>query len=325
MRAHVPVYPRPCGGALIRSSRVIGSGGLSPPVRGSRHGEGQRERHAGSIPARAGEPLARYVPWVLRGVYPRPCGGAVWQGHGITRWSGLSPPVRGSRRGGGDDHQLLRSIPARAGEPPPRVTERPVLAVYPRPCGGATRAGIIMRSLGGLSPPVRGAHLDNVRLVNDRGLSPPVRGSREHIGHEPRQLRSIPARAGEPWYVSIATASAAVYPRPCGGAGIARPFRGVGDGLSPPVRGSPSTVSFMSTPLRSIPARAGEPRPSARGLAGREVYPRPCGGAFLEPRIRTLIQVYPRPCGGAIGRARSTLHEWGLSPPVRGSPWRDAD
>ena len=68
----VPVYPRPCGGALVsRTGRRPRGSGLSPPVRGS-------------------PPLA-IIPH-HRGkvrVYPRPCGGAI-----VSPWSTLSAHTR---------------------------------------------------------------------------------------------------------------------------------------------------------------------------------------------------------------------------------------
>ncbi len=57
-------------------------------------------------------------------------------------------------------------------------------------------------------------------------------------------------------------------------------------------------------PGRSIPARAGEPRPRPTAARRSAVYPRPCGG--------TTVATW---CGSFFG---------GLSPPVRGNPggWR---
>ena len=52
------VYPRPCGGASLRSSAPSIFAGLSPPVRGSQVRLAQVRPAQGSIPARAGEPRA---------------------------------------------------------------------------------------------------------------------------------------------------------------------------------------------------------------------------------------------------------------------------
>ena len=53
------VYPRPCGGAVILLRHGQPSGGLSPPMRGSRHGVGHDRLGVGSIPAHAGEPPSK--------------------------------------------------------------------------------------------------------------------------------------------------------------------------------------------------------------------------------------------------------------------------
>ncbi len=71
------------------------------------------------------------------------------------------------------------------------------------------------------------------------------------------------------------------------------------DGLSPRVRGNHSTSAGMSSSIRSIPARAGEPtRRRRRGRPDR---------------------VYPRACGGTLQVAALTQQRGGLSPRVRGN------
>ena len=52
-----PVYPRACGGTLTPRNRAQYEHGLSPRVRGNRDGIMLDDGVAGSIPARAGEPL----------------------------------------------------------------------------------------------------------------------------------------------------------------------------------------------------------------------------------------------------------------------------
>ena len=53
------VYPRVCGGTYPFGGESIGTGGLSPRVRGN-HAQVTAERdHKGSIPACAGEPIRR--------------------------------------------------------------------------------------------------------------------------------------------------------------------------------------------------------------------------------------------------------------------------
>ena len=117
------------------SSSLRGSdSGLSPPVRGSHRQGFAAVRGHGSIPARAGEPGSATWRSLVFAVYPRPCGGAVFQQGGQDLSYGLSPPVRGSQAIADATTTNFRSIPARAGEPP--LTAKVLL-------------------IEGLSPPVR--------------------------------------------------------------------------------------------------------------------------------------------------------------------------
>ncbi len=111
------VYPRVCGGAVnVRLPGQPGKG-LSPRVRGSPSGLDQPSVYVRSIPACAGEPQAPSASRSLKGVYPRVCGGAFGSDSGIHRSSGLSPRVRGSPHRSRVFANLVRSIPACAGEP----------------------------------------------------------------------------------------------------------------------------------------------------------------------------------------------------------------
>ena len=176
---------------------------------------------------------------------------------GIALLGGLSPRVRGSRRRRLPSRLRLRSIPACAGEPPPRGIPGPWQRVYPRVCGGASAAGPASTLVEGLSPRVRGSPSYQPQLHHRNG--------------------SIPACAGEPRIAGLPTAAGRVYPRVCGGAH--------------------ATKRLDSQCLRSIPACAGEPYARLRTLDHVRVYPRVCGGAFstaastwlvmgLSPRVR---------------------------------------
>ena len=256
---------------------------------------------------------------------------------------GLSPRVRGNLLHLGGILLRLRSIPARAGEPPSSPCSSPPPSVYPRACGGTMSSRRSSMSPSGLSPRVRG----NPRL-------PPRAGIR---------TGSIPARAGEPVPRGPGALQPGVYPRACGGTQHGPPPRWRSSGLSPRVRGNPAWTTAALAVLGSIPARAGEPSMDHRRAGGPRVYPRACGGTIsplhllrlpwgLSPRVRgnrrligssgnepgsiparageprasgssaAIPSVYPRACGGTrqgndVGSAAS-----GLSPRVRGNPCR---
>ena len=69
--------------------------------------------------------------------------------------------------------------------------------VYPRVCGG-TRS-------------------TQSATEKDTGLSPRVRGNRLGCPHQPMDIGSIPACAGEPCAVRECQRNHGVYPRVCGG------------------------------------------------------------------------------------------------------------
>ena len=172
---------------------------------------------------------------------------------------GLSPRVRGSldlwpRRG-----ELVRSIPASAGQPSNRSLFWCAVTVYPRECGAAVR-----QPLG---------------LSGDAGLSPRVRGSRFQVRLTRSALRSIPASAGQPRPVMRTLCWRTVYPRECGAAVRGASVAGEDLGLSPRVRGSHSHNANYRRKGRSIPASAGQPGVRYVRRNRERVYPRECGAA----------------------------------------------
>ena len=191
------VYPRPRGGTLNDLAAHESQIGLSPPTRGNRRRARHVGIHAGSIPAHAGEPSVIGARGITAKVYPRPRGGTHRRQTPLAAGRGLSPPTRGNRLSPRRKSPPARSIPAHAGEPPPKGDEYPVARVYPRPRGGTD---------------ARGA--DSPR---QRGLSPPTRGNPLSFAFSIVTARSIPAHAGEPGWRRVSRPLVGVYPRPRGG------------------------------------------------------------------------------------------------------------
>ena len=185
-------------------------------------------------------------------------------GFGIRR-AGLSPRVRGNRRGRRRGHSAGGSIPACAGEPFWASPSWAPAPVYPRVCGGTRPAATRQSGTSGLSPRVRGNHI------------------RPHI--RPPASRSIPACAGEPQWRWLTLSASGVYPRVCGGTMETLKNIGRAAGLSPRVRGNPRYLHDPPGIGRSIPACAGEPALPARPPGRRKVYPRVCGGTVRRLRL----------------------------------------
>ena len=232
-------------------------------------------------------------------VYPRTCGGTDQWLEDVRSAEGLSPHVRGNPHMVKLFHRLLGSIPARAGEPCARSPSRIWPTVYPRTCGGTSRAVPRPWKSKGLSPHVRGNRggpgcarrsrgsiparageplTATQRATLDTGLSPHVRGNPPGQCSRCCDVGSIPARAGEPDGASAVSRTARVYPRTCGGTTDGAWRRSPRVGLSPHVRGNPQAAACRRARGRSIPARAGEPAPLAPCVPPARVYPRTCGG-----------------------------------------------
>ena len=207
-----------CGGTRRLALLAGRPGGLSPRVRGNPGRRVSQGTAVGSIPACAGEPEPGSIPGHAVAVYPRVCGGTRRLQTPPPRRKGLSPRVRGNRRGNGDGHETSGSIPACAGEPGSRLPGGNPPEVYPRVCGGTQQSP---------QPPGGGM-----------GLSPRVRGNRSECPHCLGQPRSIPACAGEPRNSFFLPPAPPVYPRVCGGTGAYHAMREDGLGLSPRVRGN---------------------------------------------------------------------------------------
>ncbi len=273
------VYPRACGGTNAQGRSNDTNGGLSPRVRGNPAKTRPGRVRMRSIPARAGEPTGRWSALRASRVYPRACGGTGAALGVALGAEGLSPRVRGNPTNSPGVSAIIRSIPARAGEPPDPCWGTLWTRVYPRACGGTAPMCRLLRRPWGLSPRVRG----NRQAVAVHGLC----------------YGSIPARAGEPSSEYIEAARGAVYPRACGGTLSGTRIGTAGRGLSPRVRGNHQDRWPVRENVGSIPARAGEPS----------------GVAFFSSRSR----VYPRACGGTSQSPTVVCHSSGLSPRVRGN------
>ena len=243
-----------------------------------------QRQRARSIPACAGPP-ALYTPASrLSRVYPRVCGATLLAKRRAVKDGGLSPRVRGHLEDEGRSPRHVRSIPACAG-PPRRDRWKPdQCRVYPRVCG-ATLQG-------------------NPRVPSAEGLSPRVRGHPDVISTRDNRKGSIPACAGPPYIDSAINPYQEVYPRVCGATDRKVRRAHPQKGLSPRVRGHRTGHQPGDEHAGSIPACAGPPPKHTHVQEGPTVYPRVCGATHLTGNPFQYLQ--------------------GLSPRVRGHPFRES-
>ena len=194
-------------------------------------------------------------------------------------WSISSPLARGTRGEIGNAVNLLRFIPAGAGNITPEVSSQKLQAVYPR---------------------WRGEHHPDTHAFGaTAGLSPLARGTCNERRHEPKNWRFIPAGAGNMLDFLALLRRIPVYPRwrgeHCPLIAVLLGTRG----LSPLARGTCRCSGAISRNLRFIPAGAG----NIRSIS----YP---------PRLKT---VYPRWRGEHWSDMTRAEQLAGLSPLARGT------
>ena len=135
-RRRTGVYPRAYGGTVGHPRRQAAQEGLSPRIRGNRVFRLRRRGAERSIPAHTGEPRRPASTASTRRVYPRAYGGTALFRPALLLGEGLSPRIRGNRRGALPGHERGGSIPAHTGEPGAGAASPSRGRVYPRAYGG---------------------------------------------------------------------------------------------------------------------------------------------------------------------------------------------
>ena len=128
------------------------------------------------IPAHAGNTYRHIAVAGVTAVHPRPCGEHRNISPSPVRSHGSSPPMRGTLTLAHFSNQIIRFIPAHAGNTFFSFSVFLLLAVHPRPCG---------------------EHYQQVvHIYPDPGSSPPMRGTRLFLSTIAIFDRFIPAHAG---------------------------------------------------------------------------------------------------------------------------------
>ena len=190
------VHPRVCGEQFSAGGAIGGAYGSSPRVRGT----ATRRRHVQAvrrfIPACAGNRLAPTLARRAAAVHPRVCGEQTLQALVRASDYGSSPRVRGTVPCCDHLPEIIRLIPACAGNSASVKSRALPHAVHPRVCGEqTTQAG---------------------QPIHRTGSSPRVRGTDRRDRRDRRGLRFIPACAGNRRRRAERSSVISVHPRVCG-------------------------------------------------------------------------------------------------------------
>ncbi|CAI1153557.1 Domain of uncharacterised function (DUF2825) [Serratia marcescens] len=126
------VYPRWRGEHGCSTSSTTATNGLSPLARGTQPGSGKRIRRCRFIPAGAGNTRSSVETLALSPVYPRWRGEHIAFTNQLCSQHGLSPLARGTRPWWQGETDILRFIPAGAGNTRRRIPAPVPSPVYPR-------------------------------------------------------------------------------------------------------------------------------------------------------------------------------------------------
>ena len=278
------VHPRACGERRASRRTSCAGCGSSPRLRGTPETACTKRTAFRFIPAPAGNARGRPRSPKPRAVHPRACG----ERPGARRWrrtgSGSSPRLRGTLVKRLMIVEIIRFIPAPAGNAAQFARPRARRAVHPRACG--ERCGKVSR------------------LGFKSGSSPRLRGTRIPVFPVYGEERFIPAPAGNATICRPKGNSSAVHPRACGERIVNRTRSGQRVGSSPRLRGTRSLGGGRSSCERFIPAPAGNARATLMREFSNAVHPRACGERRLK-RCRLPGEV-------------------GSSPRLRGTPARTA-
>ena len=189
------------------------------------------------IPACAGNAADVLLFRLCKSVHPRVCGERAPLPDPVRRTGGSSPRVRGTQRRADRDRDVIRFIPACAGN---AVT-------------AASREGM------------------------PYGSSPRVRGTLDNRAGDKRPNRFIPACAGNALRCARRQPWQPVHPRVCGERRVEQVEEDQRDGSSPRVRGTQRRRAAVIDARRFIPACAGNANSRLELNNQSAVHPRVCG------------------------------------------------
>ena len=254
VRPRRPVHPRMRGERAELNQKLGHAAGSSPHARGTHSMDASVDRHHRFIPACAGNAREQCRRGRLRSVHPRMRGERALTIGGAVLAAGSSPHARGTRLRRDRAALVARFIPACAGNARRTACCPGSEPVHPRMRGERRAERGRTGSLGGSSPHARGTHdFRSGSLVS---------------------TRFIPACAGNACPSAWTRRGRPVHPRMRGERPRAPGSRVPPDGSSPHARGTLIDIELEPTPVRFIPACAGNAQATNQCPHCRAVHPR---------------------------------------------------
>ena len=271
------------------------------------------------IPAHAGNSPQRQLLDHHSPDHPRACGELARSWRAMTRSSGSSPRMRGTRNTSSCGRHFSWIIPAHAGNSQHVILWPPLQLDHPRACGELHRPDPSHRSASGSSPRMRGTPLGG-GAVEVGGRIIPAHAGNSHRSSEPCSSRADHPRAcGDSPDSGGMTRTHADHPRACGEL-LSLNEDGTGqDGSSPRMRGTLHPAQLRSLGPTDHPRACGELQ------CGRRLVDVDVGSS---PRMRgTLALQLLNPSESRIIPAHAGLHcshrqlvaRSGSSPRMRGT------
>ena len=196
--------------------------------------------------------------------------------------------------------QLIRIIPAHAGNSRDWQPSLPEIPDHPRACG---------ELIGRID---RNEHLG--------GSSPRMRGTLCHEGFHDLDLRIIPAHAGNSHASTFAGRPQSDHPRACGELSGRSDMRCCSSGSSPRMRGTPRLSRRQILHIRIIPAHAGNSAESTRAIWWFvRIIPAHAGNSQGFTALLASPSDHPRACGELRTLSLTEQRDAGSSPRMRGT------
>ena len=235
--------------------------GSSPRVRGKRTPPWALPQGRRIIPASAGQTARLGGLAGLDADHPRECGANVLFATPAVIAAGSSPRVRGKLLRECRKNMDRRIIPASAGQTHMGTHSLLLSWDHPRECGANTWSG--------------------VTAALPYGSSPRVRGKLRVLADERRDVRIIPASAGQTLLPLAIIDVFADHPRECGANRMMVFVTIAMGGSSPRVRGKRMGLRTRFPRLRIIPASAGQTLAEMGRRGEQSDHPRECGANTL--------------------------------------------